>query len=65
MTNPLPKQNTRRYPDSEAPLRFGETRVFRTCDISDEMLAALMEARVDPRHDHLNALLGEEAEGEP
>jgi len=35
-------------------------RVFRTVDLSDDEMKQIMESRMDPRHDHLNALLDEE-----
>jgi PHD/YefM family antitoxin component YafN of YafNO toxin-antitoxin module len=35
-------------------------RSFATADLSDEQMRLIMESRMDPRHDHLNALLDEE-----
>ena len=37
------------------------TRALWAHEISDDMLAALQEARVDPRHDHLDILADEPA----
>ena len=33
------------------------TRALWVSELSDEAIAALAEARVDPRHDHLDALM--------
>jgi PHD/YefM family antitoxin component YafN of YafNO toxin-antitoxin module len=33
------------------------TRALRLADLSDESVAALSEARMDSRHDHLNSLM--------
>lgn len=33
------------------------TRARRLADHSEEALAALTDAQMDPRHDHLNALM--------
>jgi len=35
-------------------------RSFATADLSEEQMRLIMESRMDPRHDHLNALLDEE-----
>jgi hypothetical protein len=42
-------------------LRFkGHRRSFATRDLPAEKIAAIAASRVDPRHDHLNALMDEE-----
>lgn len=42
-------------------LRFRDRRrVLRVEDLSDEQMAAIEASRMDPRHDHLNALLDDE-----
>jgi predicted RNA-binding Zn ribbon-like protein len=45
----------------EAFLRFkAQRRAFATAELSDEAVAAIAAARMDARHDHLNALLDPE-----
>ena len=39
-----------------------ETRALWAHELSDRALAELKDARVDPRHDHLNALMDTERE---
>ena len=42
-------------------LRFKNSRrSFDTRDLPQEKIAAIMASRVDPRHDHLNALMDDE-----
>jgi hypothetical protein len=42
-------------------LRFKNyRRSFDTRELSEEKIAAIAASRVDPRHDHLNALMDEE-----
>ncbi|MBY6241228.1 type II toxin-antitoxin system Phd/YefM family antitoxin [Methylosinus sp. Sm6] len=42
----------------EAFMRFkAQRRVFATAELSDEKAEAIAAARMDERHDHLNALL--------
>lgn len=42
----------------EAFLRFQEThRTFATRDLSEDKVREIAQSRMDPRHDHLNALL--------
>jgi PHD/YefM family antitoxin component YafN of YafNO toxin-antitoxin module len=44
--------------DYEAFKRFQDQRhSFATEELSDEKIKAIAESRMDPRHDHLNALL--------
>jgi hypothetical protein len=39
-------------------MRFkAQRRSFATADLSEEEVRAIAESRMDPRHDHLNALL--------
>jgi PHD/YefM family antitoxin component YafN of YafNO toxin-antitoxin module len=45
--------------DEYVRLKSLATRAFWVHELSDETIAALEEARVDPRHDHLNALMDE------
>ncbi len=35
----------------------GERRVFRTGELPDEVIEAIRNTKMDPRHDHLNAML--------
>jgi hypothetical protein len=47
--------------DYEDFLRFKtHRRSFDTRELSEEKIAAIAAARVDARHDHLNALMNEE-----
>ena len=43
--------------DDYLRLKGLETRALWVSELSDEAIAALTEARVDPRHDHLDALM--------
>jgi hypothetical protein len=36
------------------------TRPIWVSELSDDAIAALVDARVDPRHDHLDALMDDE-----
>ena len=45
--------------DEYMRLKSRATRALWAGEISDEALAALERARVDPRHDHLNTLVDE------
>ena len=40
-------------------LKSRETRAILARDLSDEWIEALEKSEMDPRHDHLNALLDE------
>jgi hypothetical protein len=46
----------REYQDWQR-LKSRRRRVFRTENLSDEEFEAIASARMDPRHDHLNAML--------
>lgn len=43
--------------DEYQQLKRRQTRSMLAEDFTDEMVTALESARVDPRHDHLNALM--------
>jgi prevent-host-death family protein len=43
-----------------ARLKRRDRRVHLATELPDELLAEIQQARMDPRHDHLNALLDEE-----
>ncbi len=45
--------------DEYVRLKSMATRALLVEDLSDEAIAALSEARMDERHDHLNALMDE------
>lgn len=45
--------------DEFVRLKSLATRALRIEDLSDEAIDALEKAEMDPRHDHLNALLDE------
>jgi PHD/YefM family antitoxin component YafN of YafNO toxin-antitoxin module len=45
--------------DEYVRLRALATRALWVSELSEEAIAALAQARVDPRHDHLDALLDE------
>lgn len=40
-------------------LRAYERRAYRIEDLPDDVFEAIVNAKMDPRHDHLNALLDE------
>lgn len=47
--------------DYEAFKRFKESRrSFATADLPEEKARAISASRMDPRHDHLNAMLDEQ-----
>ncbi len=43
--------------DEYVRLKSLATRALWVSELSDEAIAALVDARVDPRHDHLDALM--------
>ncbi|MEW6598921.1 MAG: type II toxin-antitoxin system Phd/YefM family antitoxin [Pseudomonadota bacterium] len=43
--------------DEYVRLKSLATRALKVADLSEEAVAALTEVRMDPRHDHLNALM--------
>ena len=43
--------------DEYVRLKSLETRALWVSELSDDAIAALVDARVDPRHDHLDALM--------
>jgi hypothetical protein len=45
--------------DEYVRLKSLAPRAFRVEDLSDEAIAALDKAEMDPRHNHLNALMDE------
>jgi len=45
--------------DEYVRLKSLAPRAFRVEDLSDEAIAALEKAEMDPRHNHLNALMDE------
>jgi hypothetical protein len=49
-----PSHTTR---DSDPDIRPRNRRVFRVEDLPDETIEAIKNAKMDPRHDHLNDLL--------
>ena len=47
--------------DYEEFKRFRQQRhSFATAELSEDRIKAISESKMDPRHDHLNALLGAE-----
>jgi PHD/YefM family antitoxin component YafN of YafNO toxin-antitoxin module len=52
---------SKRAYDEYERLKGMATRALWAHEISDDMLAALQTARVDPRHDHLDVLADEPA----
>ena len=50
---------SKRDHDDYLRLKAMATRALWADELSDEMLTALAEARVDPKHDHLDALIDE------
>jgi len=51
--------SAREYAELER-LRAFERHVYRLDNLPDEIAEAIGEARVDPRHDHLNELLDDD-----
>jgi hypothetical protein len=55
---------TRTVPESDLPHNGerdrNQRRAFATGEISNEEASAIAQTRVDPRHDHLDALLDKE-----
>ena len=47
--------------DEFVRLKRQETKALWAHEISEEAVAALKDARVDPRHDHLNTLMDDDA----
>ena len=47
--------------DEYLRLKGLETRALWAHEMSDEAVAALRNARMDPRHDHLNVLMDDDA----
>lgn len=43
--------------DEYVRLKSLATRALKLADLSEEAIAALVDAQMDPRHDHLNALM--------
>jgi prevent-host-death family protein len=43
--------------DEFARLKRRDRRVFATADLPDDLLEALVNSKMDPRHDHLNVEL--------
>jgi hypothetical protein len=51
--------NAQTEPPPPASKRLDEPRrVFATVDLSDDEIKAIADARMDPRHNHLDILLG-------